>query len=134
LNITESELEMLAGCQTSSDWTRAVTEIKEARNDEYPPDWWQKVKMSGLMDKVLARWGDSSELKLSTIPAKSTCDTIKSMAELVPSAMVAMKLKLIADLAASGFTKAQIELLTDGLDDSVKASGGGRLDDANWKY
>ena len=51
------------------------------------------------------------------IEEKCTADTIKSMGELVPQAMMAMQLKFIADLGAVGFNEAQIEMLTSGIEE-----------------
>lgn len=59
--ITEAELEALRACQSSKQWGAACDAIKEARGGAYPPDWWAKVKLSGLMDEVCGRFGSSSE-------------------------------------------------------------------------
>ena len=62
-NITAEELKMLNDCQSAGDWTNACDAIKEARGGQYPEDWWDKVKLSGMMDKIMARWGENSSLK-----------------------------------------------------------------------
>ena len=64
-NITQEELELLDSCQSAKDWGQACDKIKKARGGEYPPDWWDKVKLSGMMDKILARWGRDSSLTLA---------------------------------------------------------------------
>lgn len=64
--ITDKELRNLESCQEANDWTIVVNNILRSRGGDYPDDWWEKVKMSGLMDKVFKRWGDSSELKISS--------------------------------------------------------------------
>ena len=62
MNITDEELEMLENCHSSEDWNAACDKIKKARKGQYPPDWWPRVKMSGMMDRVMARFGADSEL------------------------------------------------------------------------
>ena len=64
--ITEEELAMLEACQSANDWSEATKKIKEAREQSYPEDWWEKVKMSGMMDRIFSRWGGSGELKLTS--------------------------------------------------------------------
>ena len=63
---TEEELAMLEACQSANDWSEATKKIKEAREQSYPEDWWEKVKMSGMMDRIFSRWGGSGELKLTS--------------------------------------------------------------------
>jgi hypothetical protein len=64
-NITDEEVAKLEACQTSEDWANACDEIKAARGGvQYPDDWWAKVKTSGMMQRVLNRWGDSAELNV----------------------------------------------------------------------
>lgn len=70
-NITESELKMLDSCQSATDWSKACSTIKASRNGEYPEDWWKKVKQSGLMDKILARWGAGSDLTIAPFKFKT---------------------------------------------------------------
>ncbi len=65
--ITDQELESLKACQTEADWSKACAAIKDARGggpNAYPPDWWKRVKLSGLMDRIFARWGSDSDLKM----------------------------------------------------------------------
>ena len=66
-NITEIELQKLEACQSETDWGIVCDQIKKARNGMYPPDWWDKVKMSGMMDRILSRWGADSSLKLTDL-------------------------------------------------------------------
>ena len=70
--ITEKELDLLRSCQTEVQWNRACDSIKKARDGSYPSDWWDKVKLTGLMDNIMERWSDDSELKMSTFNNKSS--------------------------------------------------------------
>ena len=66
--ITPDEIHLLESCRTADDWSAACASIKEARGGHaYPPDWWDKVKLSGLMDRILSRWGTSSELRVTDL-------------------------------------------------------------------
>jgi len=60
--LTKDELASLEACQTAEDWGKACDAIKGCRDLEYPADWWPKVKMSGMMDRIMARWGSDSNL------------------------------------------------------------------------
>ncbi len=66
-NITDEELAMLRACQSDKDWNAACDAVKAARNGAYPEDWWARVKMSGLMDEVLSRFGRSSEISVKPL-------------------------------------------------------------------
>jgi len=65
--ITDDELKDLESCQSADDWSAATNKIKAARGGMYPDDWWDKVKLSGLMDRIMDRWGESSDLTLTRI-------------------------------------------------------------------
>ena len=71
MKITKEELESIEACQTEQDWSDVCVAIKEARNGLYPPDWWDRVKLSGMMDRVMARWGANSELKCTSFDNKT---------------------------------------------------------------
>ena len=62
-NITNEELEMLEACQSAQDWREACDKIKGERGQAYPDDWWDKVKLSGMMARILSRWGNDSEIR-----------------------------------------------------------------------
>ena len=64
-------MRLLENCKSEGDWSIAVKNIKESRGGEYPDDWWEKVKMSGLMDRVLGQWGANSDLSIKTFATKS---------------------------------------------------------------
>lgn len=64
--ITKEELAMLEACQSANDWSEATRKIKDTRGQTYPEDWWEKVKLSGMMDRIFSRWGGSGDLKLTT--------------------------------------------------------------------
>lgn len=67
MKITDEELATLEACQTGEEWNDACDAIKTARNGRYPEDWWQRVKLSGMMDRILQRWGSDSRLKYSVL-------------------------------------------------------------------
>jgi len=65
-NITNEELSMLEACQSAEDWREACDKIKGERGQAYPDDWWDKVKLSGMMDRILGRWADDPNITFST--------------------------------------------------------------------
>lgn len=65
--ITYDEIIMLDNCRSDLDWARACDKIKKNHDGCYPEDWWPVVKLSGLMDSVLSRWGETSELKVTRL-------------------------------------------------------------------
>lgn len=62
MNITDAEIRALQNCTTENQWNDVCNQIKEARQGEYPPDWWAKVKLSGLMAKTTSKWGGTDQL------------------------------------------------------------------------
>ena len=65
--ITDEELKSLEACQSGEDWRDACDKIKAARDGMYPDDWGDKVKLSGMMDSIMDRWGADSELTVTTV-------------------------------------------------------------------
>jgi hypothetical protein len=55
-NITEEEISDLKLCRSQEEWNDTCDKIKSDRDGEYPPDWFQRVMMSGVMSSVKARW------------------------------------------------------------------------------
>lgn len=66
-NLTDAELAAFTAIQTAADARRVCDAIKDARSGQYPPDWWPRIKLSGLMDTVYARFGGSSELTITPV-------------------------------------------------------------------
>tara|TARA_R100000655_G_scaffold22030_1_gene44834 strand:- start:856 stop:1062 length:207 start_codon:yes stop_codon:yes gene_type:complete len=67
MTLTDEELKSLEACQSGEDWSNATNKIKAARDGMYPDDWWDKVKLSGMMDRIMDRWGADSELTITRI-------------------------------------------------------------------
>lgn len=63
---------MLENCQSAKDWGEACDKIKGARGQAYPDDWWDRIRLSGVMDRILARWGAGSDLTVA--PFKFNAD------------------------------------------------------------
>ena len=62
--LTDSEMDMLNKCETAEDWGNACDYIKGRRGGDYPHDWWDRVKLTGLMDRIMSKWGADSRLTL----------------------------------------------------------------------
>jgi hypothetical protein len=57
--ITKEEMDALEACKTPEEWGSTCDLIKDRRNGQYP-----RMKLSGKMDKIMSRWGGSSELSV----------------------------------------------------------------------
>lgn len=55
-NITDDELAALEAVRSAKEWDAACDRIKAAREGVYPPDWWERVNLSGMMHRILSRW------------------------------------------------------------------------------
>lgn len=64
-DLTDQEIAGLERVQSADEWNRTVDGIKQARGGAYPDDWWEKMKLSGRMDRIFARWGGSAEIRLT---------------------------------------------------------------------
>ena len=76
MKITNEEIKKLEDCKSAGDWGNACDEIKSARNGQYPPDWWEKVKLTGMMDRILSRWGSDSELRVTDLDGNDLLNII----------------------------------------------------------
>ena len=70
--ISDKELKLLERCQSAADWGIACDSIKRTRGGGYPDDWWDKVKLSGMMDRVMSRWGADSNLTTTRFSDKKS--------------------------------------------------------------
>ena len=86
--ITPDEIHLLESCRSAHDWSTACDLIKEARGGHlYPPDWWDKVKLSGLMDRILSRWESSSELRVTDLDGKLHVYDGNDLLNIIPGAI-----------------------------------------------
>ena len=86
--ITPEEIQLLESCRSADDWSAACDLIKEARGGHaYPPDWWDKVKLSGLMDRILSRWESSSELRVTDLDGKLHVYDGNDLLNIIPGAI-----------------------------------------------
>ncbi len=54
--ITPAEVDSLCGANSERDWNLVCDGIKDAREGQYPADWWAVVVLSGLMDAAVCRF------------------------------------------------------------------------------
>lgn len=55
-NITDLEIVNLFGTKSEKQWNAVCGEIKSARGGEYPPDWYAKIVLSGIMSIISNGW------------------------------------------------------------------------------
>lgn len=56
MNLTEEELIRLKATKSVQEWNDVCDEIKTARDNQYPPDWWQQIMVSGLCAIIKSGW------------------------------------------------------------------------------
>lgn len=56
MNLTEKEIKELKMTKSEKQWNATCDKIKHARGGVYPPDWWEKMALSGLMAEIFAQW------------------------------------------------------------------------------
>jgi hypothetical protein len=54
-HLTAEELDQLKSCKNDEEWGAACRAVKEVRNGQWPPDWYEKVIKPGLIDQVLGK-------------------------------------------------------------------------------
>lgn len=57
-NITDQEIANLNATRSSIEWNSVCDQIKAARGGEYPPDWWNRIMMTGLAAQIHDAWGE----------------------------------------------------------------------------
>lgn len=55
-NLTEEELNRLRNTNTEWEWNEACDDVKRARGNQYPEDWYQKVLASGVAGAAMVRF------------------------------------------------------------------------------
>lgn len=54
--LTPENMNTLNACQSDDDWNNTVAAIKKEHGG-YPSDWYEKMLATGLMDKIVGRFG-----------------------------------------------------------------------------
>ena len=60
MKLTDEEVKRLEQAANEAEWDAACDAVKDARDGQYPPDWWERVQLSGLMARVVAGWGKAT--------------------------------------------------------------------------
>ncbi len=50
--LTENELMQLTNAESETEWNGICDRVKAARGGQYPPDWYQKVIATGLVNRI----------------------------------------------------------------------------------
>jgi hypothetical protein len=66
-HITEAEIETLEAAITDTEWNSACAAIKAARDGLFPPDWHEVVRVGGIMDRFVKRFGDYNGTPLHVV-------------------------------------------------------------------
>jgi hypothetical protein len=65
-NLTQQEISVLEACKSEEEWDAACLAVKTARAGHYPSDWWNTMKRSGRMDRIVASFAGSTEIKITS--------------------------------------------------------------------
>jgi hypothetical protein len=65
--ITEAELARLEAATSDTEWNTACADIKAARGGAFPEDWDDKVRVGGVLDRFLKRFGDLSGTPIQVV-------------------------------------------------------------------
>lgn len=57
-NITDQEIADLKATRSSLEWNSVRDGIKDVRGGVYPPDWWNRIMMSGVATEIYEGWAD----------------------------------------------------------------------------
>lgn len=68
MEITDEELRRLESSKNDEEWNSICDDIKASRLGNYPSDWWVKVMVSGLANRVAANWGRPNAMTISIRP------------------------------------------------------------------
>lgn len=55
MNLTEAELNELKNTKNETEWNALCDKIKAARKGSYPPDWFNKVLLTGVISEIAAK-------------------------------------------------------------------------------
>jgi len=55
-HLSEEEIQALANSNGGLEWERVKESIRHSRGDELPPDWFETVIASGLIEDQIATW------------------------------------------------------------------------------
>lgn len=72
--LTDKELGRLRSTQNEAEWDATCDAVKRARGGRYPPDWFVRVVLSGLMAEAAERWRASKLADQEVLPCDGLSD------------------------------------------------------------
>lgn len=60
-------MELLESVQTYKQWADACDKIKRAHGYGYPDYWFKDVLQSGMADRILGRFGESTQMRIEIV-------------------------------------------------------------------
>lgn len=55
-DLTDAEMFRLLGTRSETEWNQVCDAIKQARDGQYPPDWWSRMMLSGVAEEIMCSW------------------------------------------------------------------------------
>jgi hypothetical protein len=62
-------IDLMESCKSDAEWNAACDLVKRTCGG-YPDFWWKEIIQSGLGDRVMARWGGSTAIKVGGLTIK----------------------------------------------------------------
>jgi len=78
--MTKTELDRLQAVGTYEEWKSVCHAIKDEHGGRYPASWHTEVIRSGLADRVLLKFGMSTQMTITTVTDASDIDKLISRA------------------------------------------------------
>jgi len=63
----EDVKEVLGQTCSEGEWNLVCDKVKKENNGEYPEWWFQEIILSGFGDKVMRKWGGSTEISIEPL-------------------------------------------------------------------
>lgn len=65
-DLTFNEIEAFKNTTSEKEWDALCDRVKQARNGQYPNNWYSEIVASGLMENASSKWGGTDEIDISS--------------------------------------------------------------------
>lgn len=73
--LTDANIKALEACRSADEWNATCLDLKKEHGG-FPTDWWDKVHVGGLGERVAKGFGEKFAIRVtSTLTACPTCQT-----------------------------------------------------------
>lgn len=65
--------------RSEDDWTRVCDAVKQANDGGYPAWWFQEIILSGFGDRMMGKWGGSTQIRIEPLTLDEFVDALLDM-------------------------------------------------------